>query len=128
MQYRRHSAPALIAGLVLILLLGCTPQDDSSDRTDVNTEAVLEADRTGETIRLAYPEWSSEIASAHLFQAVLQDRLGYRVDLIPVDVEEPLELAEGFLAMGQLAVKAVQLRIVVPAEVGVDVFDLEWRE
>ncbi|HKK49620.1 MAG TPA: glycine betaine ABC transporter substrate-binding protein [Alkalispirochaeta sp.] len=96
MQHRRQSAPVLIAGFVLIVLAGCIPSDDSSDGTDRDTQPVLESDRTGATIRLAYPEWSSEIASAHLFQAVLQDRLGYRVELIPVPVEEMWKsVAEG---------------------------------
>ena len=32
-------------------------------------------------VRLAYVDWSSSIASAHLAQAVLQEELGYRVEL-----------------------------------------------
>ncbi len=96
MQYPRSSCLRIVAGLVLVLLAACTPQEGSSDQTPRRTEAVLEADRTGETIRLAYPEWSSEIAGAHLFQAVLQERLGYRVELIPVEVEQMWEnVAEG---------------------------------
>lgn len=40
------------------------------------------------TIRLAYTEWSSSIASAHLVQAVLQERLGYPVELLRMEVEQ----------------------------------------
>ena len=57
---------------------------DGTDRSGLTATA----DGATEPIRLVYPEWSSEIASAHLFQAVLQERLGVRVDLLPVDVEE----------------------------------------
>lgn len=40
------------------------------------------------TIRLAYTEWSSSIASAHLVQAVLQERLDYPVELLRMNVEQ----------------------------------------
>lgn len=88
MRYRGHRAPAIVAGMVLILLIGCGPQEAPPSQTDSDSQPVLEADRAGETIRLVYPEWSSEIASAHLFQAVLQERLRYQVRLTPVAVEE----------------------------------------
>lgn len=80
---------AVYGALVVILILaGCVPQEESQAPAGGGSPAVLETDRTGATIRLVYPEWSSEIASAHLFQAVLQERLEYRVDMIPVTAEE----------------------------------------
>lgn len=36
-------------------------------------------------VRVIYVEWDSEIASSHVVQAVLQEKLGYDVDLIAVD-------------------------------------------
>ncbi len=66
-----------------LLLTHCTER--GREAPDVSTAA---AERTDTVVRLVYPPWSSEIASAHLFQAVIQRRLGYRVELIPVDAEE----------------------------------------
>ena len=77
------AAALLATGLLAGLLTGCGRQDSA--------EAVSSpqaADRAETVIRLVYPEWSSEIASAHLLQAVLQERLGYRVRMIPVGVED----------------------------------------
>lgn len=42
-----------------------------------------EADRG--KVRLIYVEWDSEIASSHVIQAVLQEKMGYDVELIAVD-------------------------------------------
>lgn len=39
-------------------------------------------------VRLAHSEWSSSIASAHVVQAVLQERLGVRCELIRLDAEQ----------------------------------------
>lgn len=74
----------LLVGVLLTtaLLTGCT---DTDAEVDPDVLARREA-RSEQTIRLVYPEWSSEIASAHLIQAVLQERLGYRVEMIPDDV------------------------------------------
>ncbi len=47
-------------------------------------------------VKLAYVDWSSSIASAHLVQAVLQERLGYRVQLVRLDAGEMWQaVAEG---------------------------------
>lgn len=72
---------AVLAGVVLA---GCAEDEDA---VDPEVRARREA-RSEQTIQLVYPEWSSETASAHLIQVVLQERLGYRVDLTPVDVKE----------------------------------------
>lgn len=39
-------------------------------------------------VRLAHTEWSSSIASAHLVQAVLQEELGYQVELLRLEAEQ----------------------------------------
>ena len=39
-------------------------------------------------VRIAYTDWSSSVASAHLVQAVLQEELGRRVDLQRMEAEE----------------------------------------
>ncbi|MFW6364265.1 MAG: BCCT family transporter, partial [Spirochaeta sp.] len=71
--------------LVTAGILGCTPQD-SDEAAETGREA-RQFDRREQVIRLAYVDWSSEVASAHLIQAVLQERLGYRVELIETDAE-----------------------------------------
>ncbi len=38
-----------------------------------------------DTVRIAYVEWSSSIASAHMVQAVLQEELGVKVELLRMD-------------------------------------------
>ena len=64
---------------------GCGPEETHrEEKGDDRTRMA----RPQEPIRLVYPDWSSETASAHLIQAVLQERLGYTVELIPVKVEE----------------------------------------
>ncbi len=81
----KHTAVRLLyLGIVLVVaLMGCMPEDGVD-------EPALEARRAAraeQTIRLVYPDWSSEIASAHLIQTVLQERLGYRVQLVQTDAE-----------------------------------------
>ncbi len=63
------------------------------DSKNGKTRAEREQDarrslRAENRLRLVYPEWSTEIASAHLFQAVLQERMGYRVQVDPVSVDK----------------------------------------
>lgn len=91
---RSYSTRRLLLGVILLALgvlivsVGC----DGSRRAE-SDEASPElrsrrAERSRVTLELVYPQWSSETASAHLFQAVLQERLGYQVELEPVAVEQ----------------------------------------
>ncbi len=77
------AAALAAAALLAVILAGCS-REDSGKATD----SPQFADRADIEIRLVYPEWSSEIASAYLMQAVLEERLGYSVRMIPVEVEE----------------------------------------
>jgi glycine betaine/proline transport system substrate-binding protein len=58
----------LLAGGLLAGLVGCGPIDDGNV-----------------TIDLGYVLWDSEIASTHVVAAVIEDELGYNVNLIDVD-------------------------------------------
>jgi glycine betaine/proline transport system substrate-binding protein len=40
------------------------------------------------TVKIAYVEWSSSVASAHMVQAVLQERLGYPVELLRMEADQ----------------------------------------
>lgn len=45
------------------------------------------AAKAGKTIKIVYVDWDCAIASSNLVKAVLEDRLGYRVELLPVSQE-----------------------------------------
>lgn len=42
-------------------------------------------------VKLAYVEWSTEIASTHLVKAVLQEKMGYQCDVIPMEANQMWE-------------------------------------
>lgn len=81
------AAALLTTVLLAVLLVGCSRQESAADASGPQVTPQV-SQRADTVIRLVYPEWSSEIASAHLIEAVLQERLGYRVRMIPVEVEE----------------------------------------
>ena len=45
------------------------------------------ADKAGKTIKIVYVDWDCAIASSNLVKAVLEDKFGYRVELLPVSQE-----------------------------------------
>lgn len=47
-----------------------------------------QAKTTDKVVRLAYVEWSSEIASSHLVKAVIEEKFNYRCQLISLTAEE----------------------------------------
>lgn len=92
MRYQRRVGRRIASMVMLVTVmgvLGCARGDQEAEREP--EIAARRAERSRVTVRLVYPEWSSEIASAHLVQAVLQERLGYQVDLEPVTVEDMWE-------------------------------------
>ncbi len=63
----------LLAVIALSLsLAGCQKQDET------------QGSAKKKKVELIYVEWSSELASTNIVSAVLQEKLGYEVDLIPV--------------------------------------------
>ncbi|MCD9021432.1 glycine betaine ABC transporter substrate-binding protein [Cohnella silvisoli] len=73
-------------------LSGGTPPDKAAsewitDNPDLvnewikNTPAV-----SGQKLKLAYVAWDSEIASTHVVKAVLETRLGYKFDMLQVEI------------------------------------------
>jgi glycine betaine/proline transport system substrate-binding protein len=42
-------------------------------------------------VRMSYVEWSSEIASTHLVQAIIQEKLGKKCHIIPMEADEMWE-------------------------------------
>ena len=43
--------------------------------------------KAGKTLKIVYVDWDCAVASSNLVKAVLEDRLGYRVELLPVSQE-----------------------------------------
>lgn len=63
----------LLAVIALSLsLAGCQKQDETQDSAKKKK------------VELIYVEWSSELASTNIVSAVLQEKMGYEVDMIPV--------------------------------------------
>lgn len=78
----RHQVFFLLISFLLVL--ACTPE-----RAETHAEIeARRAERSEHEIEIVYPEWSGEIASAHLAAAVLSERLGYTVRLTPVEVDQ----------------------------------------
>ena len=81
----RHSAVKLLyVGMVVAVALSACAAEEPRDEPGIEARRAA---RAAQTIRLVYPDWSSEVAGAHLIQAVLQERLGYRVQLMQTDAE-----------------------------------------
>ena len=57
---------------------GCQKQEDAQ------TQAGSAPAPEKKTVELIYVEWSSEVASTNVIKAVLQEKLGYEVELTPV--------------------------------------------
>ena len=72
---------------ILTALVACTPEE---------AEPETRVEPRDETVRVAYVPWSSEIASSNVLRAVLQEELGYRVELVRREPEEMwVAVAEG---------------------------------
>ncbi len=61
--------------VILLFVSACTEEEVVVEEPDPEVK---------ETVRIAYVDWVSEIASAHVVQAVLEDRLGYNCELLSV--------------------------------------------
>ncbi|MNJ37330.1 Glycine betaine-binding protein OpuAC precursor [compost metagenome] len=57
--------------------------ESHSDRVDAWTADIQPVD--GDTFKLSYVAWDSEIASTNLLQYVLENRLGYKVEALQVE-------------------------------------------
>lgn len=57
--------------------------EENSDRIDEWVDGLEEM--SGETLRIAYVAWDSEIATTHVVKAILEERLSYTVELVQLD-------------------------------------------
>ncbi|MBK1725907.1 glycine betaine ABC transporter substrate-binding protein [Halorhodospira neutriphila] len=72
---------ALAGGLALAALgpLGCAPEEDGGERRGAGSGGQ-EAD----PVEIVYVEWDSEIASTHVVEAVIEERLGQEAETVAV--------------------------------------------
>ncbi len=72
-KYKSILLAVSILGM-LLMLAACTESEPLVEETEAETP----------TVRLVYVDWVSEIASAHVLQAVIEERLGYNCELLSV--------------------------------------------
>lgn len=68
--------------LIPLALGACTKSEEKPAGEETKTEATKPAEE--KKLELVYVEWSSEVASTNVVRAVLQEKLGYQVELTPV--------------------------------------------
>ncbi len=77
MKRKLFRLTALLLVLLGLGLFGCSKQEKETAQKE-------EAAPAKKKVELAYVEWSSEVASTNVVKAVLQEKLGYEVKIIPV--------------------------------------------
>jgi glycine betaine/proline transport system substrate-binding protein len=68
-------AVMLLFSVLLFAAVGCQKQEEGATPADTKKKQKVE---------LVYVEWSTEVASTNVVSAVLQEKLGYEVELTPV--------------------------------------------
>ncbi len=113
---------ALVGLVAVALLAGCSKGEEPTERADGGGEP--------EPVRIAYVPWDSEIASAHLAKAVIEERLDLPVELVSVplpalweavasgDVDASLAAWLPSLQQGQREAYGDELEILGPHLVG----------
>ncbi len=87
--------------LICIILIssgfaGCS-SDQAADYPDESREAG-NGDVKEDIVKIVYVEWDSEIASSNVVKAVIEEKLGYNCELLPVSV---ISMWESVAAGGQ---------------------------
>lgn len=72
------------AGIAALFISGCGPKSADSAESEAPKEA-----------KLVYPNWAEGVAYTHLAEVVLEEKMGYEVELTPADV------APGYTAVAQ---------------------------
>jgi glycine betaine/proline transport system substrate-binding protein len=68
-------AMLLLLSALLFAAVGCQKQEEGATSADAEKKQKVE---------LIYVEWSTEVASTNVVRAVLQEKLGYEVEMTPV--------------------------------------------
>ena len=76
----RLIALILITAFMSTVLLGCGGQENAGENAGNGTQSG-----TGkQTVRLLYVEWACATATTHIIADILENELGYPVELTPV--------------------------------------------
>jgi len=65
--------------VITCTISGCAVQDNEYPNT-----GATKAPGEGKKVELSYVEWATEVASTNVVRAVLQERMGYEVEITPV--------------------------------------------
>lgn len=85
-EYKNWSL--LLSGLLLLfVLVGCTGESERGAAEPAGSDAQMSAAERPRMV-LASAEWSSARASAHVVKAVLEEELGYRVEIRTFPAQE----------------------------------------
>ncbi len=79
----------LFSSAIFLLLApaGCAPGEDRGTDNGNGDNAVEQpAEPREETVRIVYVEWASEIASSYVVKTVIEEKLGFNCELLPVTV------------------------------------------
>jgi glycine betaine/proline transport system substrate-binding protein len=66
----KYAVPAILAAAVTATLTGCSPQ----------------AKNNAKEANLVYPNWAESVAYTHLAKAILEDKMGYEVEITAADI------------------------------------------
>jgi len=68
------------------LLTGCSAGNSSADSNDANTTESSDGDTETKSINMVYVNWSDSIALTSLAKVILENELGYEVNLTMADI------------------------------------------
>jgi len=86
-QSKKWFALILVLALSLMMFAGCTKAEETDPATDPATETEG-TDTTEEkgTVKLVYVNWAEGVAMTNLAKVVLEDKMGYTVEITMADV------------------------------------------
>ncbi|RDY31449.1 glycine betaine ABC transporter substrate-binding protein [Lachnotalea glycerini] len=81
----------LLAAVMMIgTLTACTSDNNketsAGNNEDINSETDADSKEEKKTVKLAYVNWSEGIAMTNLAAAILEDKMGYEVDMTMADI------------------------------------------
>ncbi|BBI33004.1 glycine betaine ABC transporter substrate-binding protein [Cohnella abietis] len=83
--------PADMEKVMILISGGATPDEAAAQWVKENPDLVQSWIKdipavSGQKLKLAYVAWDSEIASTHVIKNVLENKLGYKVDMLQVEI------------------------------------------
>ncbi|MDP0496044.1 MAG: glycine betaine ABC transporter substrate-binding protein [Verrucomicrobiota bacterium JB024] len=80
---KRNTAIALMLAAATLIVSGCSNKSTTGEKT--TSTADTQRAPLSNTIKVAYPNWAEGIAMTHLAKAVIEDKLGYDIELTQAD-------------------------------------------